>query len=71
MNGVQCPNCKHVYEGDAGLWGKICLKCGHYILPSKDNGLRSAEQKTKQQAKKYLRNYLRKQQLGDSNANQQ
>lgn len=69
MNGVQCPNCKHVFDGDAGMWGKICLKCGTYIPPSKGNELKATEKKTKQKAEKYLRNYLRKQQLGDSNAN--
>ena len=32
-NSVQCPHCRHIYNGHSNMFGKVCMQCSGYIPP--------------------------------------
>jgi predicted nucleic acid-binding Zn-ribbon protein len=35
LEGVECPECGHVYRDHSNIWGKTCYRCGTVISPKK------------------------------------
>lgn len=65
-NSVQCPHCRHIYNGHSNPFGKVCICCSEYIPPDEVMPIVRDNQIKLQIAQKTLRQHLLE---GAKNAN--